>query len=119
MVVLRELDKHKRSGSKVVGAPGSEPVRDRARRSAREISLMFAAHTDTPRLAGSTYTTFGLLLDPVGHVPITDPDTEFIERVAALKAFTTRKIAIVTSDNGMRSAAMVAGVDVVQIEDAS
>lgn len=119
MVVLRELDKNKRApGSKTVGAAGSEPVRDRARRSAREISTMFTSHGDTPRLAGSADTTFGLLLDPVGHVPISDPDTEFIDRVASLKAFSDRKIAIVTSDNGMRSAAMVAGIGVVDVKDA-
>ena len=54
----------------------------------------------------------------MGHVPIDDPDTEFIDRVASLMALSDRKMAIVTSDNGMRSAAMVAGIGVVNVEDA-
>ena len=59
--------------------------------------------------------TFELLLDPVGHVPAGDADRELIERAAALKGVTDRKVAIVTSDNGMKFAAAVAGVDVISI----
>lgn len=113
MVVVRELDRHKRSASKnTVSRSSTETVRDRARASARELGTLLAYPTDVVTLRPAVL-SLEMLLDPVGHARNPDPDSELIERAAALKGVTDRRVAIVTSDNGMKFAAAVAGVDVI------
>ncbi|GAA3666116.1 PIN domain-containing protein [Yimella lutea] len=113
MVVIRELDRHKRSpANNVVSRNNKEAVRDRARRTSRELGVLFARPMDVVTLHPRAV-TMELLLDSVGHVPAGDPDRELIERASALKGVTDRNVAIVTSDNGMKFAAAVAGIDVI------
>lgn len=52
---------------------------------------------------------------PSGEAPSRNPDphSELIERAAALKGVADRRVDIVTSDNGMKSAVAVAGVDMI------
>lgn len=115
MVVVRELDRHKRSASNSkVTRKGTEFVRDRARVSARELSSLFTRPTDVVTLVPGAI-SIELLLDPTGHIRNPDADSELIARAAALTGVADRRIAIVTSDNGMKFAASVAGVDVIRL----
>lgn len=115
MVVVRELDRHKRAPTnKTVSRTNKESVRDRARRTARELGKYFDRPMDVATLVpGAVY--LELLLDAVGHKADGDPDSELIERVAALAGVTDRSIAIVTSDNAMKFAGAVAGVEVIRL----
>ncbi|MEN8707732.1 MAG: PIN domain-containing protein [Nocardioides marinisabuli] len=114
MVVVRELDRHKRSASNnTVSRSNKETVRDRARWSGRELGKLLAHPDNVVTIVPDV--SLELLLDPVNHVRNPDPDSELIERVAALKGVAGRRMAIVTSDNGMRFAAAVAGVDVISL----
>jgi hypothetical protein len=116
MAVVRELDKGKRAqAGKKVSDTNDQPVRSRARQSAKRLREMFAYPRDV--ITWGPRVTVELLLDPVGHLHLEDPDTEIIERAAALKAVSSKQVFIMTGDGNMQFMADVAGLDVVALSD--
>ena len=117
-VIVRELDKHKRTDRKnTVSDANPEAVRTRARVSTRRLRERFVDVNAAVSLARSGATA-ELLLDPPRHVPLEDPDAELIDRALALRLFTQKPVTVVTGDGNMQFAASSAGLDVVNIYEA-
>jgi hypothetical protein len=116
MAVVRELDKGKRAQpGRKVGDTNSESVRTRARVSSRRLRDLFEDPRDVKKLGKRA--TVELLLDPVGHRHLEDPDSEIIERAVALKTVSRRQVLIVTGDGNMQFMADVAGLGAVALPD--
>ena len=114
-VVVRELDKHKRSDrTNKVSDTNSEAVRTRARVSTRHLREKFAKPDDVGSLA-KPGATAELLIDAPGHVALDDPDSEIIDRALAVRWFTQQPVSIVTGDGNMQFAASSAGLDVINV----
>lgn len=58
-----------------------------------------------------------LLLDPVGHRHLEDPDSEIIDRALALKIASRQDVYILTGDGNMQFVADVAGLKVASLPD--
>lgn len=115
LAVVRELDRNKRApGNKFVSSSNPQPVRDRARGTAKRLRELFADHTAVQELRNGV--SAELLLDPLGHIPVDDGDSEIIDRSLAAKTTSGRTVTIVTADGGMQFSARVAGLDVLAIE---
>jgi hypothetical protein len=115
MQVVRELDRQKRAGRNVpVSKTNPELVSTRARHTNKRIRDVFE---DVSSIVGlQPGVTAELLLDPVGHIGISDGDTEIIDRVRTAKQLLNRSVAIVTGDGNMQLGAKVAGLDVITVE---
>lgn len=116
MAVMRELDKAKRTpGGKTVSFKNKEAVRDRARLASKYIRTSFGHPEDIPEVAPGV--TMELLMDPRGHRPIGDPDSEIIDRSLALQTMAGRRVSVVTSDGNMQFGAHVAGLGAILLDD--
>lgn len=116
MTVIRELDSAKRSTSgKKVSPTNAEPVRDRARTTSRRFRELFVDPQEVVTLAQDV--TAELLLDPVGHQRLPDPDSEIIDRALAAQTLSTLRVSVVTDDGNMQFSAKVAGLGVVTLHD--
>lgn len=115
-VVLRELDKHKRSDrNNKVSDTNPEPVRTRARVSSRRIRETFAKPDWVTELQPSNHGYAELLLDSIDHVPLDDPDSEIIDRALDLQRLLSRPVSILTGDGNMQFQAQVAGLEIVPV----
>jgi hypothetical protein len=114
-VVVRELDNHKRTDRRnKVSDTNTEDVRTRARIATRRLRERFADPDAVVSLA-QPGATAELLLDPPGHVPLEDPDSEIIDRALAIRWFTQRPVSVVTGDGNMQFAASSAGLEVINV----
>lgn len=113
MAVVRELDRAKRApGNKTVSFTNSEAVRDRARLTSKWIRTTFENPESVPEVSPGV--TMELLMDPMGHRAIGDPDSEIIDRALALQTMAGgRNVSIVTSDGNMQFGAHVAGLGAI------
>lgn len=116
MAIVRELDKGKRAQpGKKVSDTNLESVRTRARVSSRRLRELFKDPRQVQPFG--KLGTIELLLDPVGHKHLHDPDSEIIERAVALKIASGMQVYILTGDGNMQFMADVAGLDVVALTD--
>lgn len=116
MTVVRELDKGKRAqAGKKVSDTNDQPVRSRARQSSKRIREMFPYADEVEKL--DNHTTMELLVDPVGHRHLDDPDSEIIDRAMALKAVSGREVYVATADGNMGFMAKVGGLKVINLSD--
>jgi rRNA-processing protein FCF1 len=116
MQVVRELDKTKRAGKAItVSETNTEPLRTRARVSSRRLRKLFADPRAIATLSPGV--TAELLLDPLGHRPIDDPDSEIIDRVLTARRLIGRQVAVVTGDGNMQFAVSVPELDVVPLPE--
>lgn len=113
MTAVRELDKMKRAPSTWKVDDGKETVRSRARTTLRWMRDKFRDPTTVVKLVSDV--TVELLLDPVGHRRIDDPDTEIIDRSLVAQASTGHDVGVVTADASMQFSAAVAGLEVFHL----
>ncbi len=112
--VVRELDRTKRAGKNItVSETNSEPIRRRARLTSRKLRELFPEPGSIIKLREGVEVE--LLLDPVGHRAIDDPDIEIIDRVMTAQTLTGQPMSIVTADGGMQFSARTAGLDVIPL----
>jgi rRNA-processing protein FCF1 len=107
--VIDELDRLKRTGK--------DPVR--ARKTLRELSdANIVGTTRRHGVEESEYaaTTFEVFADDLDHVRLADPDSEIVDRAAALGELAGRRVIVLTSDVGMQVRSGEAAVDVRLIE---
>jgi hypothetical protein len=104
MVVLDELDRHKRTNN-----------RNRARTALRIINGWFAhpgiSATVVPAAGAGGSVVAHLWLDDPRHVRLPHPDSELVDRAQSLAALTGRNVTIVTFDTGMALRARAAGLE--------
>lgn len=114
--VLLELDRAKNT---------NREARSRAGRTLRTIDDWFKSpshvHREAPRPASRSvhdYANFSaeLLLDPLGHVPMTVGDDEIIDRIVAAKPLAGRDITLITFDTHMSTKARINGVPVIKLQ---
>jgi rRNA-processing protein FCF1 len=114
-VVLRELDKHKRSRDK--------DTHTRARITLRELEGRLSLDPERfvtlrERDANQRVTTVEALLDPLDHRSLPDADGEIVERALYVKELSGRQVTVATSDTTMRFMARAQGLAVVRLSEA-
>ena len=113
VAVFRELDKAKRTpGNKKVVDHRKELVRDRARVTSRELRKRLPEPGSTGEIAPGVEVE--LVLDTTGHRAIDDPDSEIIDRLAAVHRLTGHRVAVFTDDGNMEYGAKIAGLDAIR-----
>ena len=112
MTAIRELDKLKRAPNTWKINDSTVTVKSRARTTLRWIRDEFRDPMAVVSLKRDV--TIELLLDPVGHRRMDDPDTEIIDRALALQASTGHAVGVVTEDAHMQFDA-VAGLEVFNL----
>jgi predicted ribonuclease YlaK len=121
LLVLVELDRHKRINGKVVSKTNNMPVRTRARMTLRYVNELFKETSESQvlKLANPPFgpVTTSLLLDNPRHSPLPDPDSEFLDRTRALKDFIDRDVCVLTSDSSMAFRARAIGLKVKRLPD--
>jgi hypothetical protein len=115
MVVVDELDKHKR---------GSQLIRCRARQTGNRLEewlhnrdrvLLRRTETAGPiAFPGQPETTLQVLVDPLDHQRLADADSEIVDRAIYLRDVTHLPVRIATWDNLMRFRARGAGIETVK-----
>ncbi len=115
--VVRELDRHKRTGKNVtVSETNSELVRTRARITLRKLRELFPGDPAAPvELAPGV--EIELVLDSVKHRAIDDPDSEIVERLATVQSLLGKPVSVVTGDRSMEFAARAEGLQTISIPE--
>jgi hypothetical protein len=112
IAVVRELDKHKRSAKNItVSDTNKELIRTRARVTARRLRELFVDPGAVAKLVPGVEAE--LLLDPLDHRPLADPDTEIVDRVLVAQSLSGMQVSIVTDDGGMQFSARSTGLGVI------
>jgi hypothetical protein len=97
LVVVTELDRHKRS---------TKAVRTRARVTLRTLNELLPEPDACIELRGPDQhyrkTTLEFLVDPLEHERLTEPDSEIIDRALYVAELSSRPVCVVTFDTGMR-----------------
>lgn len=118
LLVIDELDKHKRSNVKTDSEKLA--VRTRARLTLRKISEIFykpsLVHTLHFPDSNSGKISLSLLMDNLSHERLIDNDSEIIDRACELRDLTGRPITIVTFDVSMSLRARNADLQCVLLE---
>jgi hypothetical protein len=120
LLVVDELDRHKRKDRQTKVHPeGKETVSSRARVTLRHLEDLFGdpswvvtLHSD--RFPAAPPVKAELLLDPLGHIRLPEPDAELIDRALALQDLSGRPVTLATSDTGMIFRAKAAGLTSVR-----
>lgn len=115
-VVVHELDKAKRTPrSKKVSETNPEWVSTRARHSVNRLRALLAEPEPVAALPNGVQ--IELLLDDRRHRPISDPDSEIVDRALAAQTLIGRSVHVLTNDGGMQFNAGVAGLGVIPLFD--
>ena len=123
LVVVDELDRHKRTARNVtVSSTSIEQVRTRARLSLRRLDDLlpdpaWLATVQPDRFPDAGPVTVEFLLDDRRHVRLPDADTELVDRAVGLQDVSGRKVHIVTFDTGMSVRARAAHLEVVKLKE--
>lgn len=120
ILVIDELDRLKRSQGNMVVNNTPVPRRTVARRALRTLEGMFrspAHESDIGRTSAQGHfepATLGLLMDPIGHSRLDQPDAEIRDRALSARPYVS-KVVLFTYDLGNQLAANVAGLEAVRL----
>ncbi|GAB2707723.1 PIN domain-containing protein [Arthrobacter bambusae] len=116
VAVIDELDKHKQSNQREPKDSGRADLRDRARSALKWIesklhnpSMPAALETVARPGVPEFKLSIALIRQDVRHVPLSDTDSEIIDRALSLEGFASR-VHLITSDTGMLLRARRAGL---------
>jgi len=119
LLVVDELDRHKRSARSQRSGDGPTALRTRARVTLREIDELFTSTEWTVTLSPAGRLTglvrASLLLDPPEHARLPDADSELIDRARSLQDLIERPVNLVTYDTGMTFRARAAGLKPIKL----
>lgn len=116
LVVVDELDRHKRTDRQTKVQRGlDETVGSRARGTLRYLEELFPDPSRVATIApdrepDAVAVRAELLVDPLGHVRLSDPDAELIDQALALQDLSGQAVTLATRDTGMIFRAKAAGL---------
>ena len=114
IIVVDELDSQKRKGQ--------GPVKARARQTLQRVDqLLEDVETDRQAVIprgddSSGVVTLEVVIDPLSHVRLPDPDSEIADRVLSIRQLANRRVTLLTYDTGMALRARSVGVDVQHLD---
>jgi rRNA-processing protein FCF1 len=106
LVVVDELDRHKR---------GSTKVRSAARRAIRYLYETAPTPGTYAVISEARATTIELIADEPRHVRLPDADDEIVDRAVLVAGYAPGRVRIATEDLGMRTRAVVRGIETIDL----
>lgn len=117
-VVVRELDRHKRSGKNItVSETNTQPLRTRARMTLRTLRNLFLGNDPTIPVDLRTGVRIELIQQPVRQPSTGDADSDVIDHLTTVQSLLVKPVWLATNDRSMEFAARAEGLRTVSIPE--